>query len=333
MICVCLFVSTLLVATNGCIGNDNESHLSKHDKPFVITTISPITSIVENIGGTRIILEGVVPEAINAHTFEPPPSIAARVSDADLIVLNGLFLEESFLEIAKVSKQPQSVILPLGDLSIDTEEWEYDLTFPKAEGRPNPHLWTNPIIALKYADLVRNELTALDPENIDYYEANYQQFRERILELDSKIKAAFSTVPEKNRKLLTYHDSFPYFGEQYGMEIIGAIQPSDYSNPSAREIAYLIDLLRELKLPAIFGSYLFPTEVVQRVASEGNAKLVMGLSDDDLPGNAGDPNHTYFGLMANNVILMVEGLGGDAKSLSTFDTTMVFSGNATTLYP
>ena len=93
MFCVSLLISTLLVGTNGCIGNDDKSHLSKHDKPYVITTISPITSIVENIGGTRIILEGVIPEAINAHTFEPPPSIAARVSNADLIVLNGLLIQ------------------------------------------------------------------------------------------------------------------------------------------------------------------------------------------------------------------------------------------------
>ena len=76
LLCVCLLFCSLLIAANGCIGNEDNNNLSPNDKPFVITTISPITSIVENIGGTKIILEGVIPEAINAHTFEQPPSMS-----------------------------------------------------------------------------------------------------------------------------------------------------------------------------------------------------------------------------------------------------------------
>ena len=104
-------------------------------------------------------------------------------------------------------------------------------------------------------------------------------------------------MPPENRKLLTYHDSFPYFAREYGWQIIGAIQPSDFADPTPQEVAALIDQIRREHVPAIFGSEVFPSPVLEQIASETGAQYVDDLRDDDLPGENGDPDHSYFGLM------------------------------------
>lgn len=299
----------------------------------VVTTVSPITSIVENIGGSRIILDGVVPEGVNSHTFAPAPSVARLIADADLIVLNGLQLEEPTLEMARANKKQYAVILSLGDKAISREEWRFDFTFPESNGQPNPHLWPDPLLALRYAELVQQQLEEMDPSNADYYSENLETFGQRIDSLDQAIATAVATIPESNRKLLTYHDSWAYFALRYGMDVIGAVQPSNFSQPSVKEVAELIDQLKELQLPALFGSEVFPSDVLETVAREAGAEFVDELRDDDLPGVPGDPRHSYLGLMLENMEFMIPALGGSAEALAAFDPSLVFGGESTANYP
>ena len=321
--------------TQGTIGSPSATVVTEtRTGPLkVVSTVSPITSIVENIGGTRIILEGIVPEGVNSHTFEPTPSMARVLADADLIVFNGLFLEQPTLEMAQANKRPEAVILSLADKAISQDQWVFDFSFPESEGHPNPHLWTSPPLALKYAELVRDELGALDPSNASYYNQNYDKLKGRIDDLHQRITAAVQTIPPDNRKLLTYHDSFPFFGNQYGMEIIGAIQPSDFTQPSARDVANLIDQVRETGVPAIFGSEVFASDLMEQIAKEGGARFIDELRDDDLPGAPGNPHHTYLGLMVANIEIIVPALEGSVDSLAGFDPSPVFEGDSGAKYP
>lgn len=329
-----VFALTLVALTSCADGNSEDETAGEAQGMLkVVSTVSPITSLVENVGGTRIRLEGIVPEGVNSHTFEPAPSVATLIADADLIVLNGLFLEEPSLEMARANKKPDAVILTLADKAISREQWVFDFSFPETDGHPNPHLWTSPDLAIEYADLVRAELSALDPDNADYYAENFAKLEERLNDLDGRIAAAVSTIPQEDRKLLTYHDSFPFFSTRYGFEIIGAVQPSDFSEPSAREVATLIDQVRETGVPAVFGSEVFPSPVMEQIAKEGGAKFVDQLRDDDLPGSHGDPDHTYMGLMVSNIRIMVPALGGSADAMDGFDTGFVFEGESNAVYP
>ena len=299
----------------------------------MVTTVSPITSIVENIGGTRIRVEGIVPEGVNSHTFEPRPSIARTMAEADLIVLNGLSLEQPSLELAESNKRSDARVLLLGDNTLTREEWKFDFSFPESGGNPNPHLWPDPILALRYAQLVRDELSGLDPANAEYYDANYQKFESRIKDLEQGIAAAVGSIPPDSRKLLTYHDSWAYFAQRFGMSVVGAIQPSDFSEPSVREVADLIDQVKELGLPAVFGSEVFSSPVLEQVAKEGGARFIDQLRDDDLPGKPGDRRHSYLGLMLQNMEVMVPALGGNVDSLAGFDPGPVFEGASGAIYP
>ena len=286
----------------------------------VVTTVSPLRNIVENVGGDRVEAVGLVPEGTNSHTFEPPPSAITEIERADLIVINGLHLEEPTLELAEANKADDAEILLVGDLTVSPDEYVFDFSFPESEGNPNPHLWTAPHLASAYAEHIRDALIAIDPEAEAYYRANTEAFVARLAELDEAIQEASDTVPAEQKKLLTYHDSFPYFAPRYGYEIIGAIQPSDFSEPSPREVADLVEQIRESGVPAIFGSEVFASDVLETIADEAGAVQVSTLRDDDLPGEPGDPENTYVGLMVENVRTIVEALGGDPAALDGFET-------------
>jgi ABC-type Zn uptake system ZnuABC Zn-binding protein ZnuA len=317
-------------------GNSAAAAPAVHTNPDalnVVATVSPITSIVENIGGTRINLRGVVPEGVNSHTFEPAPSVASTLAEADLVFLNGLFLEEPTLEMAQANLKTDASIVSLGDQTVTRKELKFDFSFPESGGYPNPHLWPDPILALRYAEIVRDTLVGRDPDDADYYNANYDEFANRIAALDSAIRTAVPTIPMSNRKLLTYHDSWAYFADRYGLTVIGAVQPSDFSEPSAREVADLIHQIKTENIPAVFGSEVFPSDVMRTIAGESGAAYVDELSDDDLPGVPGDPDHSYFGLAVSNLRTMIPALGGDATALDDVDLSLVFEGTSNAVYP
>ena len=119
--------------------------------------------------------------------------------------------------------------------------------------------------------------------NLQYYTENSKKYTKLLKQLDEGIKKSVETIPLENRKLITYHDSWAYFAPRYGMTVIGAIQASDFNDPSPKDVADLIDQVRIEKVPAIFASEVFPTNIVDQIAKEGNVTIVETLSDDQSP--------------------------------------------------
>src|SRR5205085_11346271 len=130
---------------------------------------------------------------------------------------------------------------------------------------------------------ITSQPVQMDPDNTDYYRANFHTLAGRMDQLDQAIYTAVQALPPNNRKLLTYHDSWAYFGRRYGMEVIGAIQPCDFAEPSPREVGALVDQVRAYQVPAIFGSEVYPSKVLETIGRETGARYVDSLRDDDLP--------------------------------------------------
>jgi ABC-type Zn uptake system ZnuABC Zn-binding protein ZnuA len=300
-------------------------------RPLVATTVSPITNLVQNVGGDRVEVTGIVPEGTNSHTFEPAPSDARVMADADIVFLNGLHLEEPTRELAEANARDGVDIVELGEETIGPSDYIFDSVFPENEGDPNPHLWTDPVYAKTYARIILERLGELDPGDAAYFRSNYRKLAGRLDALDRAAREGTRTVPPADRKLLTYHDSFPYFAREYGWEVIGAIQPSDFSDPTAREVADLIRQVRAEGVPAIFGSEVFPSPVLRQIASETGARYIDDLRDDDLPGSPGDENHSYVGLMVFDLGTLVGSLGGDPAPFEGLDTSNV-AGDDTAAY-
>lgn len=128
----------------------------------VVSTVSPLVNIIYNIGGSRVDLEGIIPEGTDSHTFEPAPSDANKLAHADLIIVNGLDLETPTVKLAQANKKPSAEIVELGPQTIQPDQYVYDFSFPKELGKPNPHLWLNPMNALRYAEIARDALARRD---------------------------------------------------------------------------------------------------------------------------------------------------------------------------
>ena len=148
-------VAGVAILTAGCGDGDDES--SGATTPAgkaqlsIGTTVAPITSIAANIGGDLVKITGIVPEGTNSHTFEPKPSVAELLSTIDVLFINGLKLEEPTRELAEANLKSGAEIVEIGTKSIPESQYAYDFSFPKSGGKPNPHLWTDPKYALKYA--------------------------------------------------------------------------------------------------------------------------------------------------------------------------------------
>ena len=332
-----LAVSLILIT--GCAGSEQTSNSQNvgcdlgevvQGRPLKIaTTVAPITSIIANIaGGTSTSITGIVPEGTNSHTFEPKPSDAASLESADVIFINGLVLEEPTKDLAIANLKESANICELGTETLPESEYIYDFSFPKEGGKPNPHLWTNPPMAKQYAQVARDLLVRRDPVNAAIYEKNFVAFAVKIDALDNAIKIATATIPENQRKLLTYHDAYAYFAKNYGYTVVGAIQPSSFDEPTPKEIAALILQVKKLGVKAIFGSEVFPSPVLEQIGLESDVRYVDVLRDDDLIGKPGDKEHSWLGLMRFNFVTIVEALGGDASALKLIDVQDVVKDGA-----
>ena len=257
--------------------------------------------------------------------------MATTLAQTNVFFANGLTLEENTIELARTNLPSSADVCELGTAVLPVGDYIYDFSLPKEGGKPNPHLWTNPKLAIKYVALIRDVLVKMDPSNAEAYTSNAADYTAKLEAFSAAVTTATATLPVGDRKLLTYHDAFAYFADDYGWEVLGAIQPSDFDEPTPREVSDLISQVRDSKVKAIFGSEVYPSPVLYQIGRETGATYVDVLRDDDLPGEPGDADHSFLGLMQFDYVTMVEALGGDASALKNLDVADVSPDTA--VYP
>ncbi|MEK9810918.1 MAG: metal ABC transporter substrate-binding protein [Candidatus Nanopelagicales bacterium] len=313
-----------VTALSAC-GSDSANGATATDERLVVaTTVSPLTSIVASVAGDNVRIEGIVPEGTNSHTFEPEPATAELLSTADVIFVNGLKLEDPTLRLAEANMKDGAEIVELGTVTLPESDYIFDFSFPEEEGKPNPHLWTDPTYAVEYADLVRETLSKRDPEHATAYQANFDAFAREADRLAEAVRADQQTVPDGQLRLVTYHDAYAYFARNFGWEVVGAIQPKSFDEPTPSEVATLIEQIRTEGVPTIFGSEVFPSPVLEAIAAETGVRYEDSLRDDDLPGEPGAPEHSLLELLRSNYRTMIAGLGGNPTNLDAlvFEVTV-----------
>jgi ABC-type Zn uptake system ZnuABC Zn-binding protein ZnuA len=317
----------------------------------VVAKMAPLADLVEMVGGERVEVDVLVPPGADAHTYEPRPRDVAALTESDAFLGIGLDLNPGAVTLAS-GNLPEEEVFLLGERYLDAADLIFDHTHgdddhthgdddhthgddghthgnddhthdegdqahDNGDGAgPNPHVWTGLGLTATLVEGIADTLSELDPEGADEYRASAEEVRAEIEDLDARIAEAVETIPRDDRTLIVYHDAWRYFAEDHGLTMVTAVQPSDYSEPSAGEVRDIIDLVREHGVPALFGSEVFPSEVLATISEEAGATYVGDLADDVLPGEPGDPEHSYLGLMRRNATLIVEGLGGDASALT-----------------
>lgn len=248
-------------------------------KPQILATTTILADMAKQIAGDRMTVGSIVPAGAHVEEYEPRPDDAKRMSEAKLVITNGLDLDkwvEPLLSNAKTGTPVIAVTDGLADLD------------------GNPHMWFDPALAAGYVTRVRDALIALDPQGKELYTVSALKYSNELLTLEIELKAKVATIPADRRKLVTSHDAFPYFARAFGFEIIGFAQPEPDKMPSAGELADLIDKVRAAKAPAIFSEAGTSPQLAETIAKETGSKVVTDLPTDSLLERPAD---SYVGLM------------------------------------
>jgi len=266
----------------------------------VVTTSTVFADLIRNVGGDLVDVTSLVPAKADVHTFEPSPIDLRAVAGARLLVMNGLglddWLRDTIVNAAKTGT-------PLLQLGVDLPGVE--LLPGEEPGTPNPHLWMAIPYAEKYVDRIEAALAAIDPPHAADFARRADAYRDELRALDLHIREQIGAIPAANRKLVTFHDAFPYFAREYGIEVVGVAVQAPGQDPSAGEIAALIRAIKAAGVKAIFSESQFPTSLVDQIARETGAKVVAQLYDDSL----GDPPvDTYAGMIQWDVDQLVRAL-------------------------
>jgi ABC-type Zn uptake system ZnuABC Zn-binding protein ZnuA len=246
----------------------------------VVATTTVFADMVANVGGDYVTVSSLVPKNADVHTFEPRPSDMKAVATAGLLVMNGLGMDD-WLEKTITNAAPEGT--PVLKLAVDLPGVE--LLPGETESTQNPHLFMDVKYAELYADRIAGALKQADPSHAADYDVGVATYKQRLESLDTWVRAQIATVPEANRKIVTYHDAFPYYAREYGLTIVGVAVEAPGQDPSAAETAALIDAIRASGAKAVFSEAQFPTKLADQLAAEAGVSVVANLYSDAL----GDP--------------------------------------------
>lgn len=276
---------------SACSGLSQASPSAGSPQMNIVATTTVFADLVKQVGGDRVTVHSLVPKGGEVHTFDPAPSDAAALTGARLLVLNGLGLDDWLLDFAQQAGAAQVPVLELGE---DLQDVVYIEGSEEGELHPgetpgahpfNPHLWMNPAYAKIYADRIRLKLIELDPQGQTAYDANANAFAGRLDALDSWARLQMGGIPADQRRVVSFHDAFPYFAAAYDLEIVGVVVQAPGQDPSAAEVADLVNAIRQTGVSAILSETQFSDELAQTIAAETGATVVSDLYTDTL----GDP--------------------------------------------
>ena len=279
-----LFVLALL-ATVAATASGCGRPVDRSGKVVVVTSTTVFADMVSNVGGDLVSVTALVPKNGDVHTFAPRPSDIRAVASARLLFMNGLGLDD-WLE--KTVTNASASGTPLVKLAVDLPGVE--LLPGETSRTENPHLWMDVKYGELYVDRIDAALDKVDPAHSSTYDANAAAYKQQLETLDGWVRAQMATVPPANRKLVTFHDAFPYYAREYGITIVGVAVEAPGQDPSAGYTSKLISAIKASGVKAIFSEAQFPPRLVDQLGQETGVKVITNLYDDAL----GDPPVTSY---------------------------------------
>lgn len=303
-----LFLILALALLTACSNNTSAGGDIAQRQVQVTTTVGMITDIVRQVGGERVVVTGLMGPGVDPHLYKPSAGDVQKLESADIIFYGGLELEGRMTDtLVKLSRQGKRTI-PV------TESIPENLLRepPEFEGKYDPHVWFDVTLWQYAVREVNEQLADLDPGSKDLYQRNTDAYLKQLDELHAYVKAQIETIPQGSRALITAHDAFGYFGQQYGMEVRGLQGTSTATEASAADVQALAQFIADRKIKAIFVESSVPRATVEAVQAAVKSKgwdvAIGGQLFSDAMGNDGTPDGTYIGMVRHNVDTIVQAL-------------------------
>lgn len=283
-------LAVLVIATGACGDGSAEEEGVK-----VVATTTILGDVAANIVGDAGTVEVLVPVGADPHEFQASSRQVAGLVDADLIVANGLGLEEGLEDVLDAAQRDGATVLEIGP-DLDPQPF----ADASGEGALDPHVWMDPLRMVEATTLIAEALATIEPETD--WESPASAYRDALLAAHEEIEAILLAVPAQNRKLVTNHDALGYFAARYGFEVVGVVIPggSTLANPSSAELASLVGEIESAGVQAIFAETIEPTSLADAVADEvGYEVAVVPLYTGSL-GEPGSGADTLVGMHISN---------------------------------
>jgi ABC-type Zn uptake system ZnuABC Zn-binding protein ZnuA len=274
----------------------------------VTASTNIIGDLVAQIGGARVEVSTILPANADPHEYEPTPEDIARVEHAKVIFVHGLGLDpwvETIIENAGGDITVVTVTDGIATVNRDGEESDdHD-----HDHEADPHVWFDPTKTAQMAANIATGLTNADGEGSADYASRLAAYQQQLTTLDQQISERIALIPEANRKIVTNHDALGYYADRYGLTIVGTVIPGldTQSEPSAKEVAQLIDTIKSEGVTVIFAENTVSPTLADQLASEAGIKVVDTLYSDSL-GDANSGAATYIELMQSDTIKIVDAL-------------------------
>ncbi len=298
-------VFSALFFLQACAGEEPDEQAG--DKIDVVCTTGMIADLVRHIGGERVRVEGLMGPGVDPHYYKASQGDISKLSKADLIVYNGLFLEGKMESIFSKMARSKKVVVVTGDLDEDIL-----LRPPELKGNHDPHVWFDVALWAETIDVVVAALTELDAEGAEYYQQNGARYDVELQALHQWVLAQVAQVPKGQRVLVTAHDAFGYFGRAYDIEVLGLQGISTVAEYGVNDVVRIVDLIVAKKVKAIFVESSVPArsiEAVRQGCLERGANVTIGGTlYSDAMGAVGSGADSYVGMVRSNVNTIVEAL-------------------------
>jgi len=301
------FVAFLCVlALVGCASNPKAPSIPQHDSSAqhdkaaphdndripVVTTFSTLNSFVEGVGGDRVRVRNLVPVGASPETYQPTPQDIAALSQARLVVQNGLGIEAWLQQTLQNAANRNMRVLVLSD------------GLPHIDH--NPHLWMDPVLARVYVGEIREALAAMDPAHKAEYARNARAYDAKLVALQASIAKQIVAIPPAQRAMIIFHNAFDYYNRRFGIRTVGVIELSPGQDPNPEYIAHLVDLARQNHVRAVFSEPEYSPKLAQTLAKSAGIQVVTNLYDDSI-GN--DPRvHDYISMLRYDTGVIVKAL-------------------------
>ncbi len=271
------------------------------EKPVVVTTVTIIKDMAELIAGDEFEVRCLMPIGGDPHLHEPTPGDARMVTQADLILMNGLTLEGWLTElIDNAGGDAEVVTVTSGIDAIESQTYK---------GSSDPHAWMDVRNGIKYIENIKDSFVALKPEAKEVFEFNYGVYKKQLEDLDDYIFKAINSIPERHRILVTSHDAFQYYGKRYGIALESVLGTSTDAEAQVSDMTRVNNVIKASNIPAVFVESTINPKMLQQIADDNNIKIGGHLYADSI-GKEGSGADSYYDMLKHNTDQIVSGLTG-----------------------